>query len=78
MATSASTIAAPSPLKMGGDIAADWERFRSEWKNYEIAADLTDVPDKKRMQPFFLRASVRLPMEYFASSSSSARMTDRT
>ncbi len=33
---------------MGGDIAADWERFRSEWENYEVAADLTDVSDKKR------------------------------
>ena len=52
MATSASTIPAPSPLKMGGDIAADWERFRSEWENYEIAADLTDVPDKKRAAVF--------------------------
>ena len=52
MATSASTIPAPSPFKMGGDIAADWERFRSEWENYEIAADLTDVPDKKRAAVF--------------------------
>ena len=42
MATSASTIPAPS----------DWERFRSEWENYEIAADLTDVPDKKRAAVF--------------------------
>lgn len=52
MATSASTIPAPSSLKLGGDIAADWERFRSEWQNYEIAADLTDVPAKKRAAVF--------------------------
>ena len=37
---------------MGGDIAADWERFRSEWQNYEVAADLTDVPAKKRAAVF--------------------------
>jgi len=48
MATSASTIPAPAPLKLGGDIAADWSRFKSEWDNYEIAADLIDVPERKR------------------------------
>ena len=37
---------------MGADIAADWERFRSEWENYEVAADLTDVSEKKRAAVF--------------------------
>lgn len=48
MASSATSIPAPSPLKLGGDIAADWERFRCEWENYEIAADLEEVSEKKR------------------------------
>jgi hypothetical protein len=39
-------------LKLGGDIAADWGRFKSEWDNYEIAADLTDVPERKRAAVF--------------------------
>jgi Fe-S-cluster containining protein len=53
MATSASTIfPPPAPLKLGGDIAADWERFESEWANYEIATDLAEVPEKKRAAIF--------------------------
>jgi len=51
-AASSNSVPAPSPLKMGGDIAADWERFRSEWENYEVAADLVDVPAKKRAAVF--------------------------
>lgn len=46
--SSVSTIPAPTALKLGGDIAADWERFRSEWNNYELAIDLSDAPAKKR------------------------------
>ena len=46
------TIPAPSSLKLGGDIAADWERFRAEWQNYEIAADLTEVAERKRAAVF--------------------------
>ena len=37
---------------MGGDIATDWKRFRSQWENYEIAADLADQPTKKRTAIF--------------------------
>ena len=51
-AASSNSVPAPSPLKLGGDIAADWERFRSEWENYEVAADLVDVPAKKRAAVF--------------------------
>ena len=51
-AASGNSVPAPSPLKLGGDIAADWERFRSEWENYEVAADLVDVPAKKRVAVF--------------------------
>ena len=52
MATSVSNIPVPAPLKLGGDIAADWERFKTEWGNYEIAADLVDVAAKKRTAVF--------------------------
>lgn len=48
----ASNIPPPSPLKLGGDIAADWERFRYEWANYEIAADLTEIAANKRAARF--------------------------
>jgi len=43
-----SVIPPPTPLKLGSDVAADWERFRSEWKNYEIATDLESANGKKR------------------------------
>ena len=52
MASSTSSIPAPTSLKLGGDIAADWERFRSEWENYEIATDLFDKGTKKRAAVF--------------------------
>ena len=43
-----SVIPPPTQLKLGSDVAADWERFRSEWKNYEIATDLESANGKKR------------------------------
>jgi len=46
------TIPAPSPLKLGGDIAADWERFKNEWNNNEIVVDLSDAAAKKRAAVF--------------------------
>ena len=51
-ASTVNTIPAPSPLKLGGDIAADWERFKNEWNNYEIAVDLSDAAAKKRAAVF--------------------------
>ena len=45
--SSASSIPFPTPLKMGGDTATDWKRFRCQWENYEITADLADQPTKK-------------------------------
>ena len=50
--TSASTVPPPAPLKLGGDIAADWERFKCEWDNYEVASDLADAQAKKRAAVF--------------------------
>jgi hypothetical protein len=34
------------------DVAADWERFRGEWENYEIATDLDGTSGKKRSAVF--------------------------
>ena len=33
-------------------VTADWERFRGEWQNYEIAVDLDSASDKKRAAVF--------------------------
>lgn len=41
-------IPPPAPLKVVGDVAADWERFKSEFDNYEIATDLVDSDARKR------------------------------
>ena len=48
MESAVSSVPTPSPLKLGGDIAVDRERFRSEWDNYEIATDLCEKSTKKR------------------------------
>jgi len=45
-------IPAPAPLKVAGDVSADWERFKSEFDNYEIATDLVDCDAKKRAAVF--------------------------
>jgi len=45
-------IPAPAPLNVAGDVAADWERFQSEFDNYEIATDLVDCDAKKRAAVF--------------------------
>lgn len=52
MSTSTSTIPPPAPLKLGSEIAAEWERFRSEWTNYEIAIELDTGNAKKRAAVF--------------------------
>ena len=45
-------IPPPAPLKVTGDVATDWERFKSEFENYEIATDLVDSNAKKRAAVF--------------------------
>ena len=45
-------IPPPAPLKVTGDVATDWERFKSEFDNYEIATDLCDRDGKKRAAVF--------------------------
>ena len=49
---SASSIPPPVPLKLGSDVAADWERFRSEWNNYEVATELDNASGKRRAAVF--------------------------
>ena len=57
MTSSTSSIPASTPLKLGGDTAEDWERFRSEWENYEIDTDLCDKGTKKRAAVFLVCVS---------------------
>jgi len=46
--TATSSIPPPAPLKLGKDVASDWERFRSEWRNYETATELDKTTEKRR------------------------------
>jgi hypothetical protein len=46
-------IPIPSPLKMMSScIAADWKRFKSQYLNYEVAAELADKSKQKRAAVF--------------------------
>ena len=52
MAT-ANNLPLPAPLKLSsGNIATDWKRFLSQWRNYEIAADLSDKSTQRRAATF--------------------------
>jgi len=76
-ATSVNINPAPSPLKLGSDIAADWERFQNGWSNYEVAVDLSDVVAKKRAAVgyFSLR---RNTVSFVPSRSTKTTTTDTT
>ena len=52
MASNANNIPPSATLKVAGDAAADWGRFKCEFENYEIAMDLVDCDDKKRAAVF--------------------------
>jgi hypothetical protein len=41
-------------LKLDGDAAADWERFRSECANYEIVTELADGGNANKWAAVFL------------------------
>ncbi|BES89755.1 unnamed protein product [Nesidiocoris tenuis] len=43
-----SNIPLPAKLELKGDVAANWEFFKEEWKDYEIASDLEKQPQAKR------------------------------
>jgi len=55
MATSniTSNIPYPAKLNMAGNIAAEWKRFRDQWRNYGTAADL-DTQSKAKRAAIFL------------------------
>jgi len=43
----------PEQLRVTGSSVADnWKRFREQWENYELAADLTDTSSQKRAAVF--------------------------
>jgi len=51
--TSVATIPFPSQLQItGGNVAADWKRFHSQWANYEVATDLDSKTAAKRAAVF--------------------------
>jgi hypothetical protein len=55
MTAPTSFIPTPALLRLGGgDIAADWQRYRDEWLNYEIATDLAINNDGKKRAAVFL------------------------
>ena len=47
-----SKIPLPLPLTTVGNIAANWRRFRAQWRNYETATDLEKEPKPKRTAIF--------------------------
>ena len=43
----------PEPLKVTGSGVADsWQRFKDQWTNYELAADLTEASSARRAAIF--------------------------
>src|ERR1043165_4376079 len=50
---SMSNIPFTSQLKVtGGNVAAEWKRFKSQWTNFEVASDLDEKPSSKRAAIF--------------------------
>ena len=47
--TTTNAIPVPAPLSMDGDQYANWEFFRSQWENYEIATGLDEKEDQRRV-----------------------------
>lgn len=47
------TYRLPDPLRVtGSDIADNWRRFKDQWLNYVVAADLSDASSEKRAAVF--------------------------
>ncbi|BES90768.1 Reverse transcriptase (RNA-dependent DNA polymerase) [Nesidiocoris tenuis] len=47
-----SNIPLPSKLELKGDVAANWDFFKEEWNDYEVASDLDKQPEAKRVATF--------------------------
>ena len=39
----------PAPVKLSGDVYQNFKFFRMQWKDYEVATQLTEKPDSIRM-----------------------------
>jgi hypothetical protein len=42
------SVPIPDKLNMTGNLATEWKRFCSQWKNYEVATNLATANKKKR------------------------------
>jgi hypothetical protein len=52
MATTSSQIPVPAPLRLSGNLAGDWKRFRGQWTNYARAVKLEDEDDARQTAIF--------------------------
>src|SRR5918995_4552216 len=53
MASYHTNLRLPEPLQVSGsEIADSWQRFRDQWENYVMAADLSDASNEKRAAVF--------------------------
>lgn len=52
MATTSSQIPVPAPLRLSGNLAGDWKRFRGQWTNYARAVKLEDEDDARQAAIF--------------------------
>ena len=49
----AANLRTPDALKLtGGNVADNWKRFKEQFANYELAADLSDASQEKRAAVF--------------------------
>jgi len=49
---SAAPIPFPAPMKLSGNLATEWKRFRGQWENYVVAANLATESDERRAAIF--------------------------
>jgi len=54
MSSNANAIPFPAEIKMSANLSTEWKRFKSQWTNYEVAADLSveSVSKQKRAAIF--------------------------
>ena len=45
----ANNLRVPEPLRVpGSNVADDWRRFRDQFENYDLAADLSEASQERR------------------------------
>ena len=47
-----SHIPPPNALILSANVATGWKKFLAQWRNYEVATDLTSADEKKRVAIF--------------------------